>query len=295
MAGFETIGFIGLGVMGEPICRNLVKKSGRPIVAYDLAKEPLQRVRADGATIATTVARVVEQADLVFFCLPSGKHVQALFEESGGVLEAARAGQIFVDLGTSPVKLTRELAEKVRNKGADYADAPIARTREAAIAGTLSVMVGATPNLFSMIEPVIRCFASEVTNCGATGAGQVTKILNNMVLFQSINALSEAYVIAKRSGVDPKLLFETLAKGSADSFGLRNHGLKAIIPGDFPERAFSTEYALKDLSYALALGDDVGLDMRGAKLAGQILQEAIDAGYGKEYWPVISRVIDRDK
>jgi hypothetical protein len=90
-------------------------------------------------------------------------------------------------------------------------------------------------------------------------------------------------------------LFETLAKGSADSFGLRNHGLKAIIPGEFPERAFSTEYALKDVSYALALGDDVGLDMRGAKLAGQVLQEAIDAGHGKEYWPVISRVIDRNK
>ncbi len=295
MAGFETIGFIGLGVMGEPICRNLIKKGGRPIVAFDLAKEPLQRIRADGGTIATTVARVVEQSDLVFFCLPSGKHVQALFEDAGGILETARAGQIFVDLGTSPVKLTRELADKVRSKGADYADAPIARTREAAIAGTLSVMVGATPNLFAMIEPVIRCFASEVTNCGSTGAGQVTKILNNMVIFETVNALSEAYVIAKRSGVDTKLLFETLAKGSADSFALRNHGLKAIIPGEFPERAFSTEYALKDLSYALALGDDVGLDMPGAKLAGKILQETIDAGHGKEYWPVISKVIERKK
>lgn len=295
MAGFETIGFIGLGVMGEPICRNLIRKSGRPIVAFDLAKEPLQRIRADGATIATTVARVAEQSDLVFFCLPSGKHVQALFEESGGILETARAGQIFVDLGTSPVRLTRELADKVRKKGADYADAPIARTREAAIAGTLSVMVGATQNLFAMIEPVIRCFASEVTNCGSTGAGQVTKIMNNMVIFQTVNALAEAYAIGRRSGVDPKLLFETLAKGSADSFALRNHGMKAIIPGEFPERAFSTEYALKDLSYALALGEDVGLDMRGAKLAGQVLQETIDAGHGKEYWPVIAKVIDRNK
>jgi 3-hydroxyisobutyrate dehydrogenase len=293
MAGFETIGFIGLGVMGEPICRNLVKKSGRPVVAFDLAKEPLQRVRADGATVATTVARVVEQADVVFFCLPSGKHVQALFEQAGGILESARAGQIIVDLGTSPVKLTRELAEKLRKKGAEFADAPIARTREAAIAGTLSVMVGATPALFATLEPVIRCFASEVTNCGGTGAGQVAKIMNNMVLFQTVNALSEAYAIAKRSGVDPKLLFETLAKGSADSFGLRNHGLKAIIPNEFPERAFSTEYALKDLGYALDLAGDVGLDLRGAKLAGEILQQAIDAGYGKEYWPVISKVIDR--
>src|SRR5947209_6536121 len=295
MAGFESIGFIGLGVMGEPICRNLIKKSGTPIVACDVTREPLQRIRADGASIATNVARVVEQADLVFFCLPSGKHVQALFEEAGGLLEGARAGQIFVDLGTSPVKLTRELAEKIRKKGAEYADAPIARTREAAIAGTLSVMVGATPQLFALLEPVIRCFASEVTNCGATSAGQVAKIMNNMVIFQTVTALSEAYAVAKRCGVDPKSLFETLAKGSADSFALRNHGMKAIIANEFPERAFSTEYALKDLSYALALADDVGLEMRGAKLAGAILQETIDAGHGKEYWPVISKVIDRDK
>src|SRR5438477_7340267 len=293
MAGIETIGFIGLGVMGEPICRNLTKKSGRSVVAFDLAKEPLQRLRADGATVAPTAARVVEQADVVFFCLPSGKHVQALFEDAGGVREVARAGQIFVDLGTSPVKLTRDLAEKLRRKAAEFADAPIARTREAAINGTLSVMLGATPALFAMLEPLIRCFATEVTLCGDTGAGQVTKIMNNMVLFQTVNALSEAYVIAKRSGVDPKLLFETLAKGSADSFALRNHGLKAVIPGAFPERAFSTEYALKDLGYALDLAADVGLDARGSRLVGEILRETIEAGFAREYWPVIAKVIDR--
>jgi len=288
-----TIGFIGLGVMGEPICRNLVKKSGRPVVAYDTAREPLQRIRADGALLAGASPRVAEQADLVFFCLPSGKHVQTLFDGSDGLLAHARPAQVFVDLGTSPVKLTRELADKLRKKGADYADAPIARTREAAIAGTLSVMVGAAPALFAALEPVIRCFATEVTNCGSTGAGQVTKIMNNMVLFQTVNALSEACAIARRSGVDPKLLFETLTKGSADSFGLRNHGLKAIIPGEFPERAFSTEYALKDLSYALDLAGDVGLAVPGARLAGEILRDAIDAGYGKEYWPVIAKVVDR--
>src|SRR5690348_4279632 len=98
MATFETIGFIGLGVMGEPICRNLLKKSGTPVVAFDLAKEPLQRIRADGATIATTVGRVIEQADVVLFCLPSGKHVRGLFEDAGGILATVRAGQIFVDL-----------------------------------------------------------------------------------------------------------------------------------------------------------------------------------------------------
>jgi 3-hydroxyisobutyrate dehydrogenase-like beta-hydroxyacid dehydrogenase len=292
MAQSDTIGFIGLGVMGEPICRNLLKKSGKPIVAFDLTPEPLSRLRSEGATAAVSVAEVMT-SDFVFCCLPSGKHLRALFEGQGGVLENARKGQIIVDLGTSPVALTRELASKLEAKDVRFADAPIARTREAAINGTLSVMVGASPDLFARVEPVIRHFATEVTNCGGIGAGQVTKILNNMVLFQTVNALAEAAAIARRSGVEPKLLFETLSKGSADSFALRNHGLKAMIPGEFPERAFSTEYALKDLSYALDLTRDVGLAAPGAELAGSVLQRAIDNGFGAAYWPVIARVVDK--
>ena len=174
-------------------------------------------------------------------------------------------------------------------RGAAWADAPIARTRQAAQDGTLSVMVGATPELFAAIEPLIRCFATDVTHCGDVGAGQVTKILNNMVLFQTVNALAEAVAVAKRNGVDPALLLDTLSKGSADSFALRNHGLKAIVPGNFPERAFSTEYALKDLSYALELAGDAGIKIRGAELVGKILQEAIDAGSGGAYFPVIAK------
>jgi 3-hydroxyisobutyrate dehydrogenase-like beta-hydroxyacid dehydrogenase len=293
MASVDAIGFIGLGVMGEPICRNLVKKSGRPILAFDLAAEPLQRLQADGAKAANSVAEVVAACDLVFYCLPSGKHVRSLFEDKGGILASARKGQIVVDLGTSPVALTRELAGKLEAEGVAFADAPIARTREAAINGTLSVMVGAPAELFAKVEPVIRHFATEVTRCGGTGAGQVTKILNNMVLFQTVNALAEAAAIARRSGVEPKLLFETLSKGSADSFALRNHGLKAVIPSEFPERAFSTEYALKDLSYALDLAHDVELAAPGADLAGKVLQRAIDAGFGAAYWPVIAKVVDK--
>jgi 3-hydroxyisobutyrate dehydrogenase len=293
MAQSNAIGFIGLGVMGEPICRNLVKKSGRPVTAFDLSQEPLARLREEGATAATSVAEVMQSADVVFYCLPSGKHVRGLFEGAGGMLAHARTGHVIVDLGTSPVSLTRELATSLAAKGASFADAPIARTRQAAIDGTLSVMVGAEPALFAKIEPLIRHFATEVTNCGGIGTGQVTKILNNMVLFQTVNALAEAAAIARRSGVDPKLLFETLAKGSADSFALRNHGLKAIIPGEFPERAFSTEYALKDLTYALDLAHDLQLAAPGAELAGSTLQEAIDNGYGAAYWPVIAKVVDK--
>jgi 3-hydroxyisobutyrate dehydrogenase len=291
MSAYTTIGFIGLGVMGEPICRNLVKKSGAAVIAFDLAPEPQARLREEGAAAAASVAEVVGRSDIVFLCLPSAKHVRSVFE-GDGILENIRAGQVVVDLGTSAVNQTRDFAKQLQARGASWADAPIARTRQAAQDGTLSVMVGASPELYAAIEPLIRCFATDVTHCGDVGAGQVTKILNNMVLFQTVNALAEAVAVARRSGVDAALLLDTLSKGSADSFALRNHGIKAIVPGNFPERAFSTEYALKDLSYALELADDAGIKIRGAKLVGKVLQEAVDAGSGAAYFPVIAKHID---
>jgi 3-hydroxyisobutyrate dehydrogenase len=290
MPEFDTLGFIGLGVMGEPICRNLVKKSAKRVLAFDLSPEPLQRLRAEGAEIAASAAQAIKQSDLLFLCLPSARHVRAVFE-GDGILNNARSGQIVIDLGTSSVAQTRDFASQLQAKGASWVDAPIARTRQAAQDGTLSVMVGTTPALYAEIEPTIRCFATDVTLCGNVGAGQVTKILNNMVLFETVNALAEAVAVAKHSGVDPNLLLETLSKGSADSFALRNHGMKAIVPGVFPERAFSTEYALKDLSYALELASDAGLKIRGAELTAKILQEAIDAGSGDNYFPVIAKHI----
>ncbi len=292
MSEYKTVGFIGLGVMGEPICRNLVKKSGRRVIVFDLAPEPLTRMRAEEAEIAGSAAEVIKQSDLLFLCLPSAKHVRAVFE-GDGILKNIRRGQVVVDLGTSSVSQTRDFANQLQAKGAAWADAPIARTRQAAQDGTLSVMVGAAPALYAAIEPLIRCFATDVTHCGEVGAGQVTKILNNMVLFETVNALAEAVAVARHNGVDPKLLLDTLSKGSADSFALRNHGMKAIVPGNFPERAFSTEYALKDLSYALELAADAGFRIRGAELMGEVLQEAIDAGSKDNYFPVIAKHIDK--
>src|ERR1700742_1662588 len=289
---YKSIGLIGRGVGGEPICRNLVKKSGTRVTAFDLAAEPLRRLRTDGAEVAGSVADVVAQSEIVFLCLPSAKHVRAVFE-GDGILENVSKGQLVVDLGTSSVSQTRDFAGQLQAKGAAWLDAPIARTRQAAQDGTLSVMVGGPRTLYDAVEPVIRCFATDVTHCGDVGAGQVTKILNNMVLFETVNALSEAVAVARAAGVDPKLLLETLSKGSADSFALRNHGLKAIVPGVFPERAFSTEYAMKDLSYALELAREGGLKLRGAELIGTILQEAIDAGSGENYFPVIAKHITK--
>ncbi|MET1537010.1 NAD(P)-dependent oxidoreductase, partial [Burkholderia sola] len=189
--------------------------------------------------------------------------VARLCREPGGLLESARAGQTLVDLSTSPVDTTRALAAEFQARGVRFADAPVARTRAAAEAGTLAVMVGAEPTLFEALRPLIATFASDIALCGPVGCGQVLKILNNMVLFETVVAFSEAKAIAEKAGVDPAVLFDTLSKGSADSFALRNHGMKAVLPGEFPERAFSVRYARKDLTYALQLAREAGVDARG--------------------------------
>jgi 3-hydroxyisobutyrate dehydrogenase-like beta-hydroxyacid dehydrogenase len=286
-----AIGFIGLGVMGEPMCRNLARKSGVPVFGFDRADAPLQRLAEAGVKRAASLADLAKQCDVIFMALPSGKHVRAVCEGDDGLLAHATARHTIVDLGTSPVEATRELAKRFAAKGAHFADAPIARTRQAAEDGTLSVMVGADAALFEKLKPLIATFATDITLCGGVGAGQVVKILNNMVLMQTVVALGEALETATRAGLDGKVLFETLAKGSADSFALRNHGMKAMLPDVFPERAFSTEYARKDISYALDLASSVGIKLQGAELADRLLDETIAAGFGDLYWPVLARII----
>jgi 3-hydroxyisobutyrate dehydrogenase-like beta-hydroxyacid dehydrogenase len=285
------IGFIGLGVMGEPMCRNLAEKSGRAVIAFDRQSAPLERLKGARVEAADSLASLARSSDIVFMALPSGKHVESVCDDEDGLLAHVRAGQTIVDFGTSPVDLTRQLATKFAAKGARYADAPIARTRQAAEDGTLSIMVGGDAETFAEIRPLLACCATDITHCGPLGSGQIVKILNNMVLAETVVALSEALVVARRAGLDGKVLFETLMKGSADSFALRSHGMKAILPNVFPERAFSTEYMRKDVGYALDLAADVGAKLHGAELASGLLEEASKAGFGDFYWPVVSRVI----
>ncbi len=288
-----AIGFIGLGVMGEPICRNILAGSGRPMRIFDLSAAPVERLAAAGAQPAATVAGLAAQCGTLFLSLPGGPEVEAVLTGPQGVLSGAAPGLTVVDLSTTPVGLTRSLAAELAARGHRLADAPVARTRAAAQAGTLSIMVGAAPDLFADIEPLLRHAASEVTHCGPVGCGQVAKIMNNMVLFQTVVALAEALALGEAAGMDRRLLLETLGKGSADSFALRNHGLKAMVPDSFPPEAFPTDYALKDISYALALAAELGFDLPGAALAQARLQETSAAGFGREYFPVLARTVGR--
>ena len=287
----DMIGFIGVGTMGEPMCRNLARKSGMTVLAADRDQAPLQRLAADGVK-AASVDEIGETCRTIFLSLPGGKEVEEVCMGPGGLTSKAKLGWTVVDLSTAPPILARRLYEEFQGKASAFADAPVARTRQAAIDGTLSIMVGATPSCFERIEPLLRHMASEVTHCGAAGAGQAVKILNNMILFQTGVALAEALTIARAHGVDGKILFETLTKGSADSFALRNHGMKAMLPGVFPERAFSTEYAMKDLSYAVQMAEERGVPALGADVVFELMERAVELGHGKEYWPVILKSIE---
>src|SRR5271166_892866 len=283
-----TLGFIGLGVMGEPMCGHLARRFGRPVLAHDLRPEPLVRLATERVQ-AAQLAEIAERCDLILLSLPDGKAVASVVAE----LEPRLApGQCVADTSTSSVALTREIGARLTARGIGYADAPVARTREAAARGELSIMVGATDAVFAHIRPVLETMGTDVTHCGPIGCGQVVKILNNMLVFQHTAALAEAIAIGRRNGVPPEVLLPTIAKGSGDSFVLRSHGMKSMVPHDFPERAFSTRYAMKDLSYALAMADAAGLEVEGARLAMRRLQAAEAAGHGENYHPVVLKLID---
>ena len=284
------IGFIGLGVMGEPMCRNLAVKGGIPVTAFDLDPAPVRRLAADGVRAAQSVDALAREAEVVFLSLPGGTEVAAVCD---ALLPSLRAGSCVVDLSTAPVRLARDLAGRCAARGVAFADAPVARTRAAAAQGTLSIMVGAPLATFERIRGLLACMGSDVSHCGGPGAGQLAKLMNNMVLAQNVVALAEALAVAKAAGVDPATLFDVLAKGSADSFALRNHGMKALLPGAFPERAFSAEYMLKDVGYALELAAECGLHLSGAENARELLRETIAAGFGAEYFPALAKVVGR--
>ena len=287
-AQIETIGFIGLGVMGEPMCGHLARRSGKAVLAHDLNPAPLGRLAEHGVKAATPV-ELAARCQVILFSLPDGKAMQAVVASLEPHLNP---GQCIVDTSTSSVAATREIGARLEAKGILFADAPVARTREAAAKGELSIMVGATDSTFSHVRAILETMGSDVSHCGPIGCGQVVKILNNMLVFQHTAALAEAIALGRRNGVPADVLLPIMAMGSGDSFVLRNHGMKSMVPRSYPERAFSVRYSIKDLSYALEMADAAGLDMKAAKLTMERLREAEQQGHGDQYHPVVLEVID---
>lgn len=288
----HVLGFVGLGVMGEPMCRNLARKSGQRVIAYDLRAEPLARLAEDGVETAASLADLAGRADIIFMSLPGEPQVRAVAQGEGGLIGLMAQGKTLVDTSTCPVSLARELAEECEAKGIDFADAPVARTAQAAIDGTLSIMVGGRSDVFSRIEPMLYCMGDAITHCGPVGAGEAVKLMNNMVVVQTVHAIAEALAVAQASGaVDGKILFETIAKSSGDSFVLRNHGMKSMLPDTHPTQSFPVDYIKKDLSYALQLAEDCGVKMEGAEATMGLLDRAAGMGFGDRYYTILIKAL----
>jgi 3-hydroxyisobutyrate dehydrogenase-like beta-hydroxyacid dehydrogenase len=278
--------------MGAPMCNNLVSKGGLPVAGFDSVSEALARMQGAAFHPCQSLAQVADNADVVFLSLPAVKQVIEVCRGPGGFFSHPGRLKIIVDMSTSAVKETRELAAEAARHGITWLDAPVARLREAARLGTLSIMVGGPKEAYDTVLPYLKCMGSDITHCGNVGAGQTVKILNNMIVFMTAHALSEALLIGREAGVDPKLLFETMALGSSDSFVLRNIGLKALVPGNFPLLAFPTEYAIKDISLALELARDGGVVAEQATRTHALLEKTRDAGYAKEYYPVMIKLLE---
>lgn len=289
MKPISTLGFIGLGVMGEPMCLNLVTKTKLPVYGSDLKREPLERLAAKGLQARASIADVTREADAIFLSLHSP---QAVEEVCTAIAGANGRTHTVVDMSTTPVKLTKDLHARLAQQGITLVDAPVAGMRARAHAGTLSIMVGGTAEAYAAVQPHLA-HMGEATHCGEVGFGQVVKALNNMVVFMTVNALAEAITIGRRAGIDAKLLFETMSKGSSDSAALRTPGLKHLVPDHFPEDAFPTDYALKDISLALELARDVGVNAPAAQHTRDLLEATSRAGYGRNYYPSMVKLIEK--
>jgi 3-hydroxyisobutyrate dehydrogenase-like beta-hydroxyacid dehydrogenase len=290
-----TLGFIGLGVMGGPMCRNVVTRHPAPVYAFDMAPAALEELRQAGAQAAGSVAEVAAKADIVFLSLPGGKQVDAVCLGEGGLASGGRPGLTIVDLSTTSVGEARSIAAKLAEKGIAFADAPVARTRQAAQEGTLSIMVGASEELFARIEPLLGYMGSDVTHCGDTGCGQVVKLINNALLFENVAAIAEMMIVGERAGVVPETLIKAVSMGSGDSFALRNHATKAMLPRNFPEKSFPSTYVLKDLGYAIELARSCGVEPRMPSLATEYYSAAVEQGLGDRYFPAIIELIGKGR
>jgi 3-hydroxyisobutyrate dehydrogenase-like beta-hydroxyacid dehydrogenase len=293
MAEIHMLGFIGVGVMGGRMCRNLAAKSGKQVIAHDVDMDKVAALADAGVNAAAPVADVVQKTDLIFMCLPGEPQVRDVCLGEDGILTHARAGQTVVDMTTATAHIARHLCAKFADKSVDFADAPVARGVSSAEDGTLSIMVGGSGEVLARIKPYLACMGTDITHCGDVGTGQVMKLMNNMIVFQNVSALAEALAIGSRAGVDGALLFETLSRGSADSFALRKHGMQYMVKGEFPDNLFPVTYSLKDLRYALQLAEEYNVDAKGAKLVEQRFLEAIDKGYENLYNPVIYKLLNR--
>ena len=274
----EKVGFIGLGIMGRPMAKNLME-AGYELVVHNRSPEKAEELAEEGnATAAGSTREVAEACDIVITMLPDSPDVEAVVAGEGGVLEGIRDGALLVDMSTISPVVTEELSEKVREKGASMLDAPVSGGDVGAIEGALSIMVGGSEEDFERARPLFDVMGKVATHVGPTGAGQVVKACNQIVVALTIEAVSEALVLGSKGGVLPEKLVEALSGGLAGSAVMEAKKEK-FFSHDF-EPGFRIELHHKDLGIALAAGREYGVALPVTAIVDQMLEASKAKGRG---------------
>jgi 2-hydroxy-3-oxopropionate reductase len=274
----DAIGFIGLGIMGRPMAKNLMD-AGYELVVHNRSQEKAEELAEGGnATAAGSPREVAEACDVVITMLPDSPDVEAVVAGKGGVLEGVRDGALLVDMSTISPVVTEELSEKIREKGASMLDAPVSGGDVGAIEGALSIMVGGSEEDFERARPLFDVMGKVATHVGPIGAGQVVKACNQIVVALTIEAVSEALVLGSRGGVAPEKLVEALSGGLAGSAVMEAKKEK-FFSHDF-EPGFRIELHHKDLGIALAAGREYGVVLPVTAIVDQMLEASKAKGRG---------------
>jgi len=275
MAG--RVGFIGLGIMGMPMARNLME-AGYELMVHNRSPEKAEELGKEGATVAATPREVAQKSDVVITMLPDSPQVREVVAGENGVLEGISEGALIIDMSTISPVVTEELAEAVKEKGASMLDAPVSGGDVGAVEGTLSIMVGGDEADFQRAKPLLESMGKTITHVGPTGAGQVTKAANQVVVALTIEAVSEALVLGSAGGVSPQKILEVLSGGLAANKVMEVKREK-FLSHKF-EPGFRSELHHKDLGIALAAGREYGVVLPVTAIVDQMFESMMARGRG---------------
>jgi 2-hydroxy-3-oxopropionate reductase len=273
----ERVGFIGLGVMGKPMARNLMK-AGHELVLYSRTRASVDEVAQDGGSAAGSPREVAEQADTVVLMLPDSPQVREVLDGDDGLLAGARSGSLVVDMSTISPVVTREIAEECGARGIGWVDAPVSGGDVGAREATLSIMAGGSEEDFARAQPLFEALGKTIVHVGPVGAGQVVKACNQVVVALTIEAVSEALVLGSRAGVDPATIIEVLSGGLAANKVMELRG-RNLLEHDFTP-GFRIDLHHKDLGIALATAREYGVALPNTAAVDQMLQALRSNGRG---------------
>ncbi|MDP9440137.1 MAG: 2-hydroxy-3-oxopropionate reductase [Actinomycetota bacterium] len=285
----ETVGFIGLGIMGRPMAKNLME-AGYDLVVNNRSPEKAEELAGEGATAAATPREVAEGCDVVITMLPDSPQVEEVLAGEDGVFEGVREGALIVDMSTISPVVTESLAKGAKEKGASLLDAPVSGGDVGAIEGTLSIMVGGSEEDFERAKPLFEVMGKTVTHVGPTGAGQVTKAANQIVVALTIEAVSEALVLGSKGGVSPEKILDVLGGGLAGNKVMEVKREKFLSHTFDP--GFRSELHHKDLGIALAAGREYGVALPVTAIVDQMLLTMRRKGWGGEDHSALLRIIE---